>query len=197
MVVMVVGGAGELIVGQWASSYIEKGLGVSKTVGDVLGVCAFALAMCAGRTLYSKIGDRLSIYTALQKGLWILFACYLAIAFMPGSLVPMFAVVLSGFGVAMTWPGTLVVAAEKFPLAGSWMFAVLAAGGDMGCSFGPWLSGQLVDIYGGLSVIEKMADVLGLTVEQLSLRLGLLVGAVFCVAGIWALKKLNKKTVEK
>lgn len=193
MVVMVVGGAGELIVGQWASSFIEQSLGVSKAVGDVLGVCAFAFAMSAGRMLYSKKSDRLNIYTSLEKGLWILLICYLAIGFAPGRLVPMVAIVLSGFGVAMTWPGTLVVASEKFPLAGSWMFALMAAGGDIGCSFGPWLAGKLVDVYGMVPSVESLANKVGLSGEQLSLRLGLLVGSLFCIVGIWALRKLKKK----
>ncbi|MBQ2695756.1 MAG: MFS transporter [Clostridia bacterium] len=193
MVVMIAGGAGELIVGQWASSFLEQGLGVSKAVGDVLGVCAFAFAMSAGRLLYSKIGERLSIYSALTKGLWILFFCYLAIALVPGRIVPMVCVVLSGFGVAMTWPGTLVVASEKFPLAGSWMFAVLAAGGDTGCSFGPWLAGKLVDIYGAAPAVHRLAEKVGISAEQLSLRLGLLIGTVFCILGILALKKLKHK----
>ncbi len=193
MVIMVVGGAGELIIGQWASSFIEKSLGVSKTVGDVLGVCAFAAAMCFGRTLYSKIGHRHSIDSALKKGLWILFFCYVAVTFVPGRLVPMLAIVVGGFGVAMTWPGTLVLAAEKFPLAGSWMFAVLAAGGDTGCSFGPWIAGKLVDICAALPAVAGIAQNVGLSVEQLSLRLGLLVGALFSLIGIWALNKLRRR----
>ncbi len=193
MVVMIVGGAGELIVGQWASSFIEESLGISKAVGDVLGVCAFALAMSAGRMLYSKMSDRLNIYTALEKGLWILFICYLAIGFAPGRIVPMIAIVLSGFGVAMTWPGTLVVASEKFPLAGSWMFALMAAGGDIGCSFGPWLSGKLIDVYEKLPAVATMAQKVGLSTGQFSLRMGLLIGSVFCVIGICALKKLKKR----
>lgn len=193
MVVMIVGGAGELIIGQWASSFIEKSLGISKTAGDVLGVCAFAAAMCFGRTLYSKVGARHNIYSALEKGLWILFFCYVAITFVPGKLVPMLAIVMGGFGVAMTWPGTLVLAAEKFPLAGSWMFAIMAAGGDTGCSFGPWIAGKLVDICAALPSVTGIAQNLGLSVEQLSLRLGLLVGAVFSIIGIWALRKLRHR----
>ncbi len=193
MVVMVVGGAGELIVGQWASSFIEEGLGISKALGDVLGVCAFAFAMSAGRMLYSKMSDRLNIYTALEKGLWILLASYLLIGFAPGRIVPMIAIVLSGFGVAMTWPGTLVVASEKFPLAGSWMFALMAAGGDIGCSFGPWLAGKLIDVYEKMPAVETLAQKAELSTGQLSLRLGLLVGGAFCIIGLCALRRLKRK----
>ncbi len=192
MVVMVSGGAGELIVGQWASSFVEKGLSVTKTVGDVLGVCAFALAMTLGRMWHSKFGETKDLYKILKAGLWLLLVCYLAIGLMPGSLVPMVAIFLSGLAVALTWPGTLVIAAEKFPLAGSWMFAILAAGGDIGCSFGPWLAGKVMDICGHVAVMQHAAQSIGISVEQLSLRFGMLAGVIFPVLGIVALSRLQK-----
>ncbi len=193
MVVMVSGGAGELIVGQWASSFIEKGLSVTKTVGDVLGVCAFALAMTLGRMWHSKFGENKDLYKILKAGLWLLLVCYLVIGLTPGSIVPMIAICLSGLGVALTWPGTLVVAAEKFPLAGSWMFAILASGGDIGCSFGPWFAGKVMDICGRLTVVQQAAQSVGVSAEQISLRLGMLSGVIFAVLGLIALSRLQKK----
>ncbi len=193
MLVMISGGAGELIVGQWASSFIEKGLSVSKTVGDVLGVCAFALAMTAGRMWHSKFGENKDLYQILKAGLWLLLACYLLIGLAPGSVVPMIAIFLSGLGVALTWPGTLVVAAEKFPLAGSWMFAILAAGGDIGCSFGPWFSGKLMDVCGKVPAVQELAVFAGVPIEQMSLRLGMLAGVLFPILGLIALSRLQKK----
>lgn len=45
MLMMLCAGASEQAVSQWASTFAEKGLGVSKTVGDLAGPMAFALLM--------------------------------------------------------------------------------------------------------------------------------------------------------
>ncbi len=196
MVLMVAGGAGELIIGQWSSSFLEKGLGVSKAVGDIAGVCAFAAAMGIGRTIYSKFGENWDIHKLIYGGLWILFFCYLAVGLFPGRIVPLVAIAVSGLGVAITWPGTLLIAAECFPYAGSWMFALLAAGGDIGTSFGPWLTGKVMDVCAALPALDSLAQSLCITGDQLSMRGGLLIGALFPLVGIIAHGCL-KKTIRK
>ncbi|MBN2152826.1 MAG: hypothetical protein JW839_15350, partial [Candidatus Lokiarchaeota archaeon] len=70
-----------------------------------------------------------------------------------------------GFGVSLLWPGTLVLAAKRFPQAGASMFAILAAGGDIGASIGPWIVSLVADSAGALS-------------EQIGLRMGILVGTL-------------------
>ncbi len=192
MVAMTASGAGELIISQWSSSFIEKGLGVTKTVGDIAGVCAFAAAMGLGRTLYGKHSDRLDMNRIMCIGMAVLTVCYFAIGLMPGRLVPVLAIVISGLSVSLIWPGTLVKAMDYFPLAGSWMFAILAAGGDLGSSSGPWLTGRLVDMCAAGTRLIPLAQRLGLTMEQLSLRIGMLAGAVFPIIGLAALLLLTK-----
>lgn len=54
IVLMVCSGACEHAMSQWASAFAESALGVSKTVGDLSGLCAFAVCMGAARTLYGK-----------------------------------------------------------------------------------------------------------------------------------------------
>ncbi len=193
MIVMMTSGASELIISQWSSTFIEKGLGVSKTVGDIAGVCAFAAAMGIGRTLYGKYGAKIDIYRIMHMGMFVLIVCYLAVGLIPGRLVPLLAIVISGLAVALHWPGTLIVAADYFPMAGSWMFALLAAGGDTGASVGPWLSGRVMDICGGNAGAAALAETLGLTAEQLSLRVGMLAGALFPAIGLAALTLLHRR----
>lgn len=50
------GGAAECTTAQWASGYLEQALGLSKVLGDLLGVALFAVALGFGRSLFSKIG---------------------------------------------------------------------------------------------------------------------------------------------
>lgn len=61
MIMMVCSGASEQAVSQWASTFAEQGLGVSKTVGDLAGPLAFAALMGTSRLLYGKLGDKLNL----------------------------------------------------------------------------------------------------------------------------------------
>ena len=45
IILMVCSGASELSMAQWASAYAEAALGLSKTMGDLLGPCLFAVSM--------------------------------------------------------------------------------------------------------------------------------------------------------
>ena len=56
---MVCAGASEQAVSQWASTFAEMGLGVSKTVGDLTGPMAFAILMGSSRAIYGKYGEKI------------------------------------------------------------------------------------------------------------------------------------------
>ena len=58
LLLMVCGGSTEMVISQWASYFAEKGLGVSKIIGDLLGPCIFALMMALGRTAFGIFGKR-------------------------------------------------------------------------------------------------------------------------------------------
>lgn len=194
---LVAAGAGELIISQWASSFIEKGLGVSKVVGDVAGVCAFAAAMGTGRIVYGKFGAHLEKTKLLQGCFLSLLICYLATSLLPGRIVPVVCIVLSGFSVSITWPTMLVETSNRFPNGGARLFALLAAGGDTGSSLGPWLAGRMMDVSSGMAVVQSLAARFSLTTEQLSLRIGMLVGALFALLGFLALSCLRAKRCDK
>ncbi len=197
MLLMLSGGAGELIISQWASSFLEKGLAIEKTTGDIIGVCTFAAAMGICRTLYGKFGEKIKIETVMTAGLSLLFFCYLAASLAPGNIIPLIAIGISGIGVSLLWPGTIASAAAHFPLAGSVMFALLAAGGDMGASIGPWLAGKLMDVSGKLPLVRSLAESTNLPLLQISLRIGMLSGAIFPAIGLVALSILRCKTHKK
>ena len=66
MLMMVDAGASEQSVSQWASAFAEKGLGVSKTWGDLAGPMAFALFMGTARLLYGKLGDKIDLDRSIK-----------------------------------------------------------------------------------------------------------------------------------
>lgn len=73
LVMMICAGASEQAVSQWASTFAEKGLGISKTAGDLAGPMAFAILMGTSRLFYGKYGDRIHlerfmVYSSLLCG---------------------------------------------------------------------------------------------------------------------------------
>jgi hypothetical protein len=68
------------------------------------------------------------------------------------------------------------------------MFALMAVGGDIGCSLGPWLTGTVSDI------IEKYpGDLAGPLLEQHALKAGFLVGSIFPLVMIFGMIAFCKK----
>lgn len=136
---MLCAGAAELAISQWASLFAETGLGVSKTMGDLLGPCLFAASMGIFRALYGKYGDRINLYFALIFSSVICIIGYLVTVFVQNPIVSLIGCGICGFGVAIMWPGTLSLAAKHCAFGGTAIFGYLAMCGDIGCSVGPAL----------------------------------------------------------
>ncbi len=140
---MICSGASEQAVSQWASLFAEEGLRVSKTLGDLLGPCAFALLMGISRVMFSRGG--LSIHRALFLSGLLCILSYLTIVFSPWPLVSLIACAVCGFSVGVMWPGVFSLSSVKLPSGGTAMFALLALAGDIGCCAGPSLVGAVSD----------------------------------------------------
>ena len=54
------GGASEVTMSEWVSSFIENGIGLPKIVGDILGMAMFAVLLVIARLLYAKYGKNIS-----------------------------------------------------------------------------------------------------------------------------------------
>ena len=176
------GGAAEVTMAQWASSYIEEALSLPKIWGDIFGVAVFAMALGLGRSLYAKIGKNIS--RALFFGAIGATLCYLTAAVMPTNntvfaIIGLIACALTGFCVSMMWPGSLIVASDRYPQGGVMIFALMAAGGDFGASMGPQLVGIVTDAARESGALISLAERLSLAPEQLGMKLGMLVGMLF------------------
>ena len=176
------GGAAECTMAQWSSGYIEKALNIDKVWGDIFGVAVFGATLGLGRTLYSKYGK--NITKVLLLGIIGAAACYVIAAISNVALVGLLACAVTGFCVSMLWPGSLIIASERFPHSGVFIFAMMAAGGDLGASVGPQLVGIVTDMSMRSSVLCQLADKLNLTAEQLSMKVGMSVGAMFPLMAI-------------
>ncbi len=176
------GGAAEMTMSQWSSGYLEMALGIPKVWGDVFGVAFFAVMLGIGRTAYAKVGK--NIEKVLLLGIIGAVLCYFVAAASPIPVIGLVACALTGFCVSMLWPGTLIVAADRLPTGGVFMYAMLAAGGDMGASVVPQLVGILTDTVSKNPALIETANGLGLTGEQLGMKVGMLAGAVFCLVAV-------------
>ncbi len=192
------GGASELIMGQWASGYLEQAMQIPKVWGDLFGVALFSIMLGMGRSLYAKKGENAP--RTLFFGAIGATVCYFVTAVAPWPLLGLFTCAMTGFCVSMLWPGSLIVASERFPAGGVFIFAMMAAGGDMGASVGPQLVGMITDAVSGSDIFVRLAESLALMPEQLGMKMGMLIGMVFPFLAIpvyYRMWKGEKKTGEK
>lgn len=176
-IMMVCAGASEQAVSQWASAFAEKGLGISKTLGDLAGPMAFALCMGASRAFYGKYGEHIDLERFMIGSCTLCILSYLGISMLPVPLLSLMSCALCGLSVGIMWPGTFSRAAASLPRGGTAMFAMMALGGDVGCSGGPTVVGL---------VSGALND---------DLKMGILAGIIFPVtllAGILLCGKVKK-----
>ena len=188
---MICSGASEQAVSQWASLFAEEGLSVSKTMGNLLGPCAFALLMGLSRMLFSK--SALPIRKALILSGALCAVSYLIVIFSPWPLLSLVGCALCGFSVGVMWPGVFSLSSQLLPAGGTAMFALLALAGDIGCCSGPSLVGAVSD--GALSAGQTASGLLSSVANpaQGALRLGFLAAIVFPLLLMICMLVLRKK----
>ena len=189
------GGSAECTMAQWCSGYIEQALGIPKLWGDLFGGALFAVMLGTGRTLYAKIGR--NIGKVLTLGAAGATVCYFVAAVTGAPVVGLLACAFTGFCTSMLWPGNLVVASSRFPQGGVFIYAMMAAGGDMGASVGPQLVGVITDGIMAAPWAAEMAAKLRLTTEQLGMKAGMLCGMLFPLVAIFVYRHIWKGQKDK
>lgn len=149
IVMMVCAGASEQAVSQWVSTFAESALHISKTAGDLLGVCVFATLMGTSRAIYGKYSDKIPLKRMMLLSAAACIGCYVLAAFTTSPVWGLLGCGLCGFTVGIFWPGTFSVAALALPGGGTAMYALMALAGDLGCSSGPTVVGTVADALGG------------------------------------------------
>lgn len=149
IIMMVCAGASEQAMSQWASAFAESGLKVSKTVGDLLGPCAFAVFMGTARAIYGKYSENIPLKKMMVGSAVLCIACYLLAVFGGHPVLGLIGCALCGFSVGIFWPGTFSIAAWELPGGGTAMYALMALAGDLGCSSGPTVVGMVSDRMNG------------------------------------------------
>ncbi|MDO4444094.1 MAG: MFS transporter [Bacillota bacterium] len=181
IILMICAGASELSMAQWASAYTESALGFSKTAGDLIGPCMFAITMGISRVIFGKYGDRLDLMKFMTGSGFLCLLCYLTASISANPVLGLVGCILCGFSVGIMWPGTISICSRQLPAGGTAMFALLAMAGDLGGAFGPGLVG---------AVTQKAND---------SLKTGMLMGSVFpliLILSLFLLSRLRKSNAK-
>lgn len=193
---MICSGASEMVISQWSSLLAELGLGVSKTVGDILGPCLFAFLMALSRMFFGfKVTDK-SLKPSLMICALGCFLSFAIVAFSRASILSLIGCGLSGFFVGIMWPGIYSLSASKLPKGGTSMFVLLAFAGDIGCSSGSGLVGYVSDIVKrtGHSIFKDIIYFADST--QLGLKTGIIIAMIFPLilfAGLFLMIRFAKK----
>ncbi len=187
-------GASEITMCQWGSSYLETAFGIDKIVCDVLGLATFALMLGVGRTLYAHFGkkiDNVLLYGALGTAV-----CYFITVFSSLPVLSIAACAMTGFFVAMLWPGSLIAVTDRVPDAGVTLFAFMAVGGDLGATVYPQIVGYVTDSVIASPLFEPLANTFAITPEQLGMKLGMLFAFLAPAAAtvLFAIAKKNRDT---
>ena len=183
LLLMVCAGASEQAMAQWASLFAEMGLGVSKTMGDLLGPCAFAILMGSARVFFGSRGSHLPLTRILTGSAALCVASYLVAVFSPLPILSLMGCALCGLSVGAMWPATISLSARSFPQGGTAMFAMLALAGDLGCSSGPGLVGV---VSSRVQEGARWAQALFQGGGQAALKAGLLLAIAFPVLMVLA-----------
>lgn len=174
LLLMICAGACEQAVSQWASTFAEKGLGVSKTIGDLAGPMFFAVMMGTARAIYGRYGEKLPLEKCILLSSLLCLGSYFIISLSPVPALGLIGCGICGFSVGILWPGTFSMASASMPTGGTALFALLALGGDLGCSGGPTYVGLISaalgdDLRKGIfcAIIFPILLIVGLVLKRL------------------------------
>ena len=176
------GSCAENAMSNWISGYMENALGLDKALGDILGMAMFAVLLGLVRIGYARFGKKIS--PVLMAGMIGATVCYLVAGLCPGVILPFVACIFTGLFTSMLWPGALILMEDNIPAAGVTAYALMAAGGDMGAALSPQLLGIVVDKVSVMPLAAELGQSLGISAEQVGLKAGMLVTAIFPMIGI-------------
>lgn len=179
ILLMIGAGASEISLAQWASAFAESALHVSKSAGDLIGPCGFAIFMGLSRVLYGKFGEKINLTVFMALSGVMCLGCYLVAGLTKVPILGLISCALCGFSVGIMWPGSISISSSILKRGGTALFAFLALAGDLGGSVGPFVVG---------TVSQRLGD---------NLQIGVLSGIIFpimLVISVLLLKNKYKKT---
>lgn len=126
MVLILCAGSSEQAVSQWASTFAEKALGLTKTVGDLAGPMLFSILMGVSRFMYGKFGSRINLDSMMLLSGCVCTASYFLISLTSSPVLGLVGVAVCGLSARYLWPGTIGKMSSALHGGGTAMYAILA-----------------------------------------------------------------------
>lgn len=102
LILMICAGASEQGMSQWASTFAESGLKVSKDFCDILGPCTFAIFMGCSRLFYGKFSEKIKL-----KKFMIMSSCLCIFSYLLASLTSVAILGFIGCGLGPAFVGSI------------------------------------------------------------------------------------------
>ena len=125
MVLILCAGSSEQAVSQWASTFAEKALGLTKTVGDLAGPMLFSILMGVSRFMYGKFGNRINLDSMMLLSGCVCTASYFLISLTSSPILGLVGVAVCGLSAGILWPGTIGKMSSALHGGGTAMYALL------------------------------------------------------------------------
>ncbi len=191
---MFFGAGGEIAISQFSSSFLESGMGLDKTTGDILGVAGFAVCMGVGRVIIGKLGDKIDLSNAMIFMSGMAVVTYVMAGLAKNTATVVLFCALTGFAVSCLWPGIMTLVSIKFMKCGAWIMAMCAVFGDLGASVAPYFMGVIIDAGDSISATSWLMTAYGISEVQAAMRVSLVAVAIFPLGSLVCqvlLKKLK------
>ncbi|MFI3167992.1 MAG: MFS transporter [Bacillota bacterium] len=196
---MFFGAGGEIAISQFSSSFLESGMGLNKTTGDILGVAGFAVCMGVGRIIIGKAGDKIDLSNAMIAMSALAFVTYVMAGLAKSTVMVVAFCALTGLAVSCLWPGIMTLVSIKHAKCGAWLMAMCAVFGDFGASVAPYFMGVIIDAGANIPATEWLMNAYQITEVQAAMRISLVAVAVFPLGSLACqvgMKKLAKRSLE-
>jgi fucose permease len=120
-----------------------------------MALLAFSVALALGRMVIGAIGGKWNSFQIMAWGCGLSVVLFVMGSFLPSPVWALVACIAAGFTGSCLWPTMLAVTADRYPDGGASMFGALAALGNAGGIFMPWLVGFIADrsdLHWGLAI---------------------------------------------
>ena len=108
--------------------------------------------MGLSRFLYGMKGENLKLIPSLKATSLLCILGYLVTSLSPIPLLSLAGCAICGFSVGLMWPGTFSLGAAYLRRGGTFMYAMFALAGDIGCSAGPGVVGIISQFTGKMNL---------------------------------------------
>ena len=177
IVLLLASAASEHCVSQWVSAFAEANLGIDKTVGDLGGLCMFAVLLGTARVVNAKVSKTVPLEKTMLVCTLLAIFSYILIILPVHPGINLLGCVLSGLAVGSLYPSALSIGSKLLPAGGTALFAFMAVASDIGCSVGPSMVGTVSGWFG----------------DELKVGFGVaLVFPLLVLAGLLALRSRSK-----